>query len=67
MKGLSMSIIRTYRSVSVNQVNLDPILVDHAGDALHVSIDVGKHSLFVVLRWTSGVSSSVPAVIFDSP
>ncbi|MDR2440001.1 MAG: transposase, partial [Planctomycetaceae bacterium] len=61
-----MSIIRTYRSVSVNQVNLDKLLVDHAGDPLHVGIDVGKHSLFVVLRWTSGGSSS-PSVIFDSP
>jgi transposase len=61
-----MSIIRTYRRVSVNQVNLDKILIDHPGEALHVGIDVGKHSLFVVLRWTSCVSSN-PVVIFDSP
>jgi hypothetical protein len=49
MKGLPMSIIRTYRSVSVNQVNLEKILADYPVDPLHVGIDVGKHSLFVVL------------------
>ncbi|MDR2115368.1 MAG: transposase [Planctomycetaceae bacterium] len=59
-----MCIIRTYRSVCVNQANLEQILVVHPADRLHVCIDVGKHSLFVVLHWTSVVSSN-PVVTFE--
>jgi transposase len=61
-----MSISRTYRSVSVNQVEISKILAAPPFDAVHVGIDVGKNSLFVVLRWTVG-TSAIPQVIFDPP
>jgi transposase len=42
---------RAYRGVSVNQVDLDKVLRGREGQAVHVGLDIGKSSIFGVLRW----------------
>ncbi|MDR0609845.1 MAG: hypothetical protein LBG58_07030 [Planctomycetaceae bacterium] len=61
-----MSVIRTYRSILVNQVDVDQIVSSHVGHSVHVGIDVGKRFLYVVLRWSGG-SPHPSALHFDAP
>jgi hypothetical protein len=44
-----MSIIRTYRSILVNQVDVDQLVFSHVGQSVHVGIDVGKRFFYVAV------------------
>ena len=42
---------KAYRGVSVNGVDLEAVLRDRERQAVHVGLDIGKLSIFCVLRW----------------
>src|ERR1700722_9479464 len=45
---------KPYSALAVKDVQLAPILAEHAGKDLWVGIDVGKEFLLVVLFWGEG-------------
>ena len=49
-----MSKSRPYRSMSVNDVDMQSLLVGHAGQACVIGIDVSKRELIAVPRWPDG-------------
>ena len=45
---------RAYRATDVKNVSLEKILVLAPTGAVTVGMDIGKHEVFVVLRWADG-------------
>jgi transposase len=43
---------RAYRAVDVNRIDVEPLLHERGDASVHVGLDVGKESIFCVLRWS---------------
>ena len=45
---------KAYRTLAVNQIEIEALLQDRDEKVVHAGLDVGKELIFCTLRWSNG-------------